>query len=245
MDCFVALLLAMTVERLKHLSAPRCGARSIGGSTLDLGKIRDRARGAADFVDKLQAVLAHFWIVVVDLDLVEEGIHRRTQLRHRGHRAGKILFCHGATSFLLRLIDRLGKRLLFSETIERGIRRAVERPLVLLLFDRKDIARALGAREQILAVVCIEEFSERLDAANYHQQIVLALEREHGIDEIMTRALLAKLDFQAVGEEGLESRSIQTFHDSFDSIADTFTRLLPLCNPTINPSDHMSIFTLT
>ena len=33
-------------------------------------------------------------------------------------------------------------------------------------------------------------------------QIVLAFEREHGIDQIVPRALLAQLDFQAVGEEG-------------------------------------------
>ena len=36
------------------------------------------------------------------------------------------------------------------------------------------------------------------------QQVVLAFEREHGIDEIVARALLAQLDLQAVGEEGEE-----------------------------------------
>ena len=67
---------------------------------------------------------------------------------------------------------------------------------------RKDVRGALGAREQVLAVVGIEEFAECLDAADHHQEVVLAFEREHGIDEIVTRALLAKLDFQAIGEEG-------------------------------------------
>ena len=66
----------------------------------------------------------------------------------------------------------------------------------------KDVAGALGAREQVLAVVGVEELAERLDAADDHQEIVLAAEREHGIDEIVTRALVAELDFQAVGEEG-------------------------------------------
>ena len=46
------------------------------------------------------------------------------------------------------------------------------------------------------------EFAERFDAADHHQEIVLAAEREHGIDEIVTRALVAELDLQAVGEEG-------------------------------------------
>ena len=33
-------------------------------------------------------------------------------------------------------------------------------------------------------------------------QIVLAFEREHGVDEIVASTLLAQLDFQAIGEEG-------------------------------------------
>ena len=69
---------------------------------------------------------------------------------------------------------------------------------------REDVAGALGAGEQVLAVVGVEEFAERLDAADDHQEIVLAFEREHGIDEIVPRALLAELDLQAVGEEGKE-----------------------------------------
>ena len=34
------------------------------------------------------------------------------------------------------------------------------------------------------------------------QQIILAAKREDSIDKIVARALLAKLNFQAVGEEG-------------------------------------------
>ena len=66
----------------------------------------------------------------------------------------------------------------------------------------EDVAGALGARQQVLAVVGIEEFSERLDAADHHQEIVLTAEREYGVDEIVPRALLAELNFQAIGEEG-------------------------------------------
>ena len=78
---------------------------------------------------------------------------------------------------------------------------------------REDVAGALGAGEQVLAVVGVEKFAERLDAADHHQQIVLASEREHGIDEIVPRALLAELDFQAVGEEGQEIKRIANFID--------------------------------
>ena len=66
---------------------------------------------------------------------------------------------------------------------------------------REDVGRALGAGEQILAVVGVEEFAERLDAADDQHEVVLACEREHRIDEIVPRALLAELDLQAVGEE--------------------------------------------
>ena len=41
----------------------------------------------------------------------------------------------------------------------------------------------------------IEEFAERVDPADDEEEIVLAFEREHGVDEVVTGALLAKLDF--------------------------------------------------
>ena len=48
---------------------------------------------------------------------------------------------------------------------------------------------------------------ERLDPADDHEKIVLARQREHRVDEIVPRALVAQVDFQAVGEEGEEVRS--------------------------------------
>ena len=80
--------------------------------------------------------------------------------------------------------------------IKRRIRRAFEGPLVSLFLDREDVARALGAGEQILAVIGIEELAERLDAANHHQKVILVAKRKHRIDKVMPRALLAKLDFK-------------------------------------------------
>ena len=92
----------------------------------DLGKIRHRARGGADFIEQLQAIFAHLRVVVVDLDLVEERIDRRAQFCHRAHRAGEIFLRHGGAGFRLHLIDRLRERLFLGEAVERGIRRAVE-----------------------------------------------------------------------------------------------------------------------
>jgi hypothetical protein len=111
------------------LRAPRndggnCVEHRLTRLILDLGKIRHRAHGGADLVQELQAIFAHFWIVVVDLHLLEERIDRRTQFCHRAHRAGKIFSCHGSAGFRFDLIDGLGERFLFSEAAERSIRRA-------------------------------------------------------------------------------------------------------------------------
>ena len=108
---------------------------------------------------------------------------------------------HGGCRLTLDLIDRHSQRLFLRQFVQPGIRRAVERALVLLLLDREDVTRPLGPRKQVLAVVAVEEFAERLDATDHHQEVVLAAEREHGIDEIVTRALISELDLQAVGEE--------------------------------------------
>ena len=85
--------------------------------------------------------------------------------------------------------------------VELRVGRAGVGLVVLLLLDAEDVGRALGAGQQVLAVVGVEEFAERLDAADDQQQIVLAFEREHGVDQIVPRALLAELDLEAVGEE--------------------------------------------
>ena len=75
---------------------------------------------------------------------------------------------------------------------------------VLLFLGAQDVGGAAIARKQVLAVFGFEQFSERLDPADDHEQIVLARQREHRVDEIVPRALFAQVDFQAVGEEGEE-----------------------------------------
>ena len=85
-----------------------------------------------------------------------------------------------------------------------SVDRAVIALAVFLLFDAQDVRPALDAGEQILAVVGVEEFTQRLDAAHDEQQVILPFEREHSIDEIVLRALLAQLHFEAIGEERQE-----------------------------------------
>jgi hypothetical protein len=69
------------------LRAPRndggnCVEHHLTRLVLYLGKIRHRARRGTDFVQELQAIFAHFWIVVVDHDacfLAEERINRTSK----------------------------------------------------------------------------------------------------------------------------------------------------------------------
>src|SRR3954469_9203339 len=134
-------------------------------SILDLREIRHRTRGAADLVEQLQAILTHLRIVVVDANFLEERINRRTQLGHSTPCCRHVFLRDSSACLRRHLADRLGQRLLLAETVERGIGRPVERALVLLLLDAENIAGALDAGEQILAVLGLEEFAERLDAA--------------------------------------------------------------------------------
>ena len=106
-------------------------------------------------------------------------------------------------------VDRARQRPFLVLAVVLRIGRADILPRVLLLLDADDVGGALVAGEQVLAVVGVEEFAQRLDPADDQHEVVLAFEREHGIDEIVPRALLAQLDFQAVGEEG--EKVIATF----------------------------------
>ena len=75
--------------------------------TFDLGKVRDRAGGGADFVEELQPVLAQRLVVDIDRDLVEEGIDVRAQLCHGAHGGGEIFLRHSARRLGLGGVDRL------------------------------------------------------------------------------------------------------------------------------------------
>ncbi len=91
--------------------------------------------------------------------------------------------------------------LLFILLVKLRVGRAGIFALVLFLLDANDVGRALIASEQVLAVFGIEEFSQCLDAADDEQEIVLTFQCEYRIDQIVPRALLAELDFEAIGEE--------------------------------------------
>ena len=173
---------------------------------LDAREIRHRAGGVADFVEQPQPVLAQLGLVGalrdVDRHLVEERIHLRAQLRHRAHGGGEVLARDGGGGLLLGGVDGLGERPFLVLAIERRIGPPDIVARVLLLLDADDVGGALVAGEQVLAVLGVEEFSQRLDAADDQQEVILAFERENGINKIVPSALFAELAFETVGEEG-------------------------------------------
>src|SRR5664280_489107 len=132
------------------------------------GKIRHRAGGFADLVEQLETVFAQNLVVHIDGDFFEESIDARAQFRHGAHGGGKVFLGDGGGGVLLGDVDRFGQRLFFRRRETLGIRRASVALVVLLLLDAQDVRGALDARQQVLAVVSIEEFAERRDPADDH-----------------------------------------------------------------------------
>ena len=65
----------------------------------------------------------------------------------------------------------------------------------------QDIRGALVAGEQVGAVLGPDERLQRADAGEQADEIVLAAEREHRVDQVVADAGFALLDLEAVGEE--------------------------------------------
>ncbi len=109
-----------------------------------------------------------------------------------------------ATVSCFNRFNRSGERdfLFFLE--EREVVGASVGFLVLLLFDREDVGGALDACEKVCAVVGLEEGVKGFDALDDEREVVLTAERENGVDQVVTLALVFEKDFQAVGEEGEE-----------------------------------------
>src|ERR1017187_235535 len=168
------------------------------------GKIRHRAGGFADLVEQLEAVFTQGLVVHVDVDLVKKSVDEGPQPRQVAHCAFEVFGFYRTFRRYFGPTYLVCERLFFGKLIKVSDRSTGVVRVVLLLFDAQDVGGALDPGEQVLAVVAIEEFPERRDAAHDHEQIVLAFECEHGIHKVMPRALLAQLHLEAVREEGEE-----------------------------------------
>ncbi len=191
---------------------PRCLAR-------DLRKVRHRRGRAPDTAEQSQAIRTQGGIVRIDGNLVEESIDRRPQRGQRRHRRAKIFIGDRTSRIGLRRRHRLPQCAFLVLREERGVGRRVERPTVLLLFDAQDVRRAFHAGEQVRTILRVEEATQRFDTADYEQEIVLIAEAEDGVDEVVPLALIAKVDLEAVGEEGEKVAGIDATTVSAASLA--------------------------
>src|SRR5262249_39947602 len=73
---------------------------------------------------------------------------------------------------------------------------------VLPLLDADNVGCAFVASEQILSVLGVEEFSQRLDAAHDRNNTCLGTAQiKHGVDEIVSRSLFTQLHLEALVEK--------------------------------------------
>ncbi len=149
----------------------------------------------------MQAVLAQRGVVSVDRHLVEEGVDRRAQLGERAHRTGEVFDVERGDGVGLHLENRRGERLLLVGLQQRGVDVTGVARLVLLLLDGEDVLCALDAGQQVSAVVGLQELGQSLDALDDEGEVVLAGQREDGVDQVMPRALVPQVDLQPLGEE--------------------------------------------
>ena len=118
------------------------------------------------------------------------------RIAKRAHRALEIFARQGRAGLGLRGIERRAQRLFLRQSEQGRIVSGGERALaVLLLLGLENVGGAAIAGEQVLAVLGVEEFAERLDAADDEEEVVLAGQREHGVDQVVPRAAVAQVDF--------------------------------------------------
>ena len=172
--------------------------------SLRVPRTRHPVHDAADAVQKAQAVAADDVVFGVHDHLVEEGVDRRAQGRHGGHRGGEILGLQAGRNLRLRPVEG-GEEGLFGVRFGE-FRVRVEGILdpVLLLLLAQDVVGALVARQQVGPVLGLKKGLQGPDAVDQKHQIILPAQREAGVNDIMADALGAEVHLQAVGEEGEE-----------------------------------------
>ena len=138
--------------------------------------------GIAEARQQIQSRGADLWVVGVDDDIFKEGVDGRAQTRQRRHGPGKIL----GLDRHRRLRSGIGQR--GDERgfggFGRGVMNARRGPVFLL----ENISGAFVTGEQVHAVFGGDEGLERMDASEQADEIILAAERKHCVDEVMADA---------------------------------------------------------
>ena len=70
-----------------------------------------------------------------------------------------------------------------------------------MTFLLQDIRRALVAGEEVSPLPGFDERLQRFHPSEQADEVVLAAEREHGVNEVVADAGFALLDFEAIGEK--------------------------------------------
>ncbi len=213
------LILLRDMDRLDHCPGVKLSA-------FDAAEIGDLVNSIAEAGEQLEPVGALVLILVIHRHLVEKPIDRCAQARQRGHGRGEVLLGHRNFRFWRGSIERIDQRLFgrfwrvgkprvtpvpepgpsffytdvrrrAGSRIKSGMTR-VGGPMLLL----EDIRRALVSRQQVGAVFGLHERLQRLHPREQANEIILAAERKHRIDEIVPDPCFALLDLEAVGNEG-------------------------------------------
>ena len=114
----------------------------------------------------MQPVPAEIRLVAVHGDVVEEGVDRRPQARHRLHRGDEVLDRDRVLGAGRALPEMLGKIALLVLAQQIGPRRAGVGRLVLLLLDADDVAGAAVGHQQVRAVIAVEKFLQCIGAGD-------------------------------------------------------------------------------
>ena len=134
---------------------------------------------------------------IIDGNSFEKGVDGRAQAGQRGHGGGEILL-RDSLGGAWRSFGEGGDERGFGGF--RGWIGGTGLPAGLG-FGTQDVGGALVAGEEVGAVLCGDEGLQRVDAGEQADEIVLATEREDGVDQVVADAGLALLDFEAVDEE--------------------------------------------
>ena len=151
-----------------------------------------------DLVEKLQAVLADRLVVGVTVTLSKNArVGRSFAIAVMAEAKSSLATAAEASALASR---RLGPVLLSAASAASRRRTGVG--LLSFFSSCGECWRALGAGQQILAVVVSRNLPSASTRRTIRKKIVLAFKCEHRIDEVVARALFAKLDLEAIGEEG-------------------------------------------
>src|SRR5690606_24178665 len=125
-------------------------------------------------------------------------IYRCSEFSERPHGAFEVLDIDGRLRVELHFCNCRREAALCRLYQKRALRLARIAPLILLFLDGEDVVGPLDANEQVRSILGLKKTRQRFDALHDQGEIILARQREDRIDEVMSPALLAQIDLEAI-----------------------------------------------